>query len=101
MSSRLTYKQLKGLSVETVSGSVLGHVHDLVLEMDGQLVAQYVVRASVLRGQEYLVSRDQVVRFEVGRLVVDDSVRQAEGRSSDIRKKISLQPEPLAMRDVE
>ncbi len=71
---RMNFKQLKGLDVLTMSGTMLGHVFEIVLEIEGQLVAQYVVRPSVISSKEYLVSRDQIVRFEENRVIVDDNV---------------------------
>lgn len=96
---RLSLKQLKSLSVETVSGVALGHVHDVVLQTDGQLVAQYIVKSSMIRGNEYVVSRDQVVRFEEKRLVVDDTV-SATNESPDTKSStIRISPKPIAMRE--
>ena len=60
---RMSLKQLKYLHVETVSGAKLGHVHELTLELDGQLIAQYQGRASMIGGKVYLGGRDQVVRL--------------------------------------
>jgi uncharacterized protein YrrD len=88
----------RSLSVETVSGTKLGHVHDLVFEIDGQLVAQYEIRFSLLSGNRYLVNRDQVVRFESDRLVVEDGVLRSNAVKGEA-KKAAPSPEPVAMRD--
>jgi len=71
---RINFKQLKVLDVETVSGLALGHIYDIVFEIEGQLVAQYIVKPSIISSKEYLVSRDQIVRFEKNRIIVDDNV---------------------------
>ncbi len=71
---RLTFKQIKSLHVETESGVLLGHVHDIVFEVEGQLVAQYIVRPSMLSSKEFFVSRDQIVRFEEKKMIVDDNL---------------------------
>jgi len=92
---RLTLKQLRGLHVETVSGVSLGHVHDLVLEIDGQLVAQYFVKSSLFGNKEYLIGRDQVVRFEEKKMIVDDTVRTIEVEEG--RKKLQIAQKAIAM----
>ncbi|MBU0596887.1 PRC-barrel domain-containing protein [Patescibacteria group bacterium] len=94
---RITLKQLKNLDVETLSGTKLGHVFDLVMEIDEQFIAQYEVRSSVLSTKNYLISRDQVVRFESGKMVVDDSV--ALEYCEPIKEKTSARPEPAVMRE--
>ncbi len=81
---RLTLKQLKHYSVETVSGVKLGHVSDIVLDTDGQMIAQYEVKESIISAKEYLIGRDQIARFEDKKIIVDDNV---------IRKEITA-PEP-------
>lgn len=94
---RLTLKQLRALRVETVSGTSLGHVHELVFEIEGQMIVQYLVRSSLLSNKEYLISRDQVVRFEEKRMIVDDAVRPIEIESE--RKKLQVAPKAVAMRN--
>ena len=94
---RLDIKQLKKMSVETKSGSVLGKVRSIMFETEGQLVAQYVVRLSFIGGVEYMINRDQVIKFEKDKIIVDDSVglkRGIEERS----KRPDSSPEPIAMR---
>ena len=84
--------------METVSGVSLGHVHDVVVEIEGQLIAQYVVRHSVLSSNEYLIGRDQVVRFEEKKMIVDDGVEK-KGEGEEKKKSSGLSPHPVAMRD--
>ena len=95
---RMTLKQLKQLDVETASGTELGHVHDVVFEIDGQLVAQYVVKVSKWSAKSYLVSRDQVVRFEEYKMVVDDGVAREEA-SQHVAKSSVVKTEAVAMRE--
>lgn len=96
---RVDFKQLKQLTVETLSGEKLGHVHDLVLEIDGQLVAQYQVKSSLLSTKEHLVSRDQVVRFEEKRMIVDDTVTPV-GVVKGEKKTMPSGVEPVSMRNI-
>ncbi|MEK7084489.1 MAG: PRC-barrel domain-containing protein [Patescibacteria group bacterium] len=95
---RLTLTQLKHLSVETVSGVKLGRVHDVVFEIDGQLVAQYLVRRPLLGGALYRISRDQVVRFEEHRLIVDDGVVK-ESVQEEVFGKKQVRVEPVLTRE--
>ena len=71
---RIHLSELKRLSVETKSGNVLGKIKDIVFEIDGQLIAQYIVKSSMIGGKEYIINRDQVVNFKDGKMIVDDSV---------------------------
>lgn len=94
---RISIKQVKHLVVETVDGNKLGKVHELVLDTNGQLVAQYEVRPYVLSREKYLISRDQVVRFEYKKLIVDSGVKpEPAGREETVGQMPN--PEPVAMR---
>lgn len=96
---RLSLKQLKQLDVETISGDKLGHVFDLILEVNGQMVAQYIVKSSILSSKEYLVNRDQVIRFEEDKMIVEDGT--AKGTPQERKKKSKPMPNPVAMRKLE
>lgn len=69
---RMTLKQLKKCDVETLSGTNLGKVIDIVFDTEGQHIVQYKVKSSMIGG-EHLISRDQVVRFEEEKMVVYDT----------------------------
>lgn len=94
---RMGYRELKHLAVETQSGAMLGHVHDLVLDTEGQLVAQYEVKSSLLSAKVYLISRDQVARFEEHKMIVVDGITPTE-LGSRKKKVMKVAPEPMAMR---
>ena len=94
---RLDLKQLKQLSVETESGQKLGKIYDVVFELEGQIIAQYLVR-SLLHTKDYLISRDQVVRSEEKRIVVTDSVAKESVLSVEDPPPIRASVEPLTMR---
>lgn len=72
---RITFKQLKKLSVETLSGALLGLVYDVVIDCDSQTIIQYKVKKNQVIGskQEYLISKDQVARYEEQKLIVYDT----------------------------
>ena len=90
-------KQLKNMAVETASGSSLGKIYDIVFEIEGQLVAQYYVRPNFISSKKYIVGRDQVVRFEEEKLIVDDAV--AKVHIKDEKRKRMPQASPVAMRE--
>ena len=78
---RIDFKTLKRLSVETVSGTVLGHVHEIEIEIEGHLIAQYKVKSSFLGQSNYLVSRTQVISIDNKKMIVDDDVAVVTNRS--------------------
>ena len=77
---RLSFKKIKQLQVETASGIKLGRVSDIILDTEGQLVAQYVVKHSIISDKTYLISREQIVRFEDKKIIVDDNVSRDVAR---------------------
>jgi len=93
---RMDLKQLKSLSVETVSGKKLGHVFDLVFEIDGQLVVQYLVRTHALGGRVYMIGRDQIVRFSAKKILVEDRVFDVDSREEVARRTVAS-PQSVAM----
>lgn len=95
---RLSFKHLKNYSVETASGTKLGHVADIVFEIEGQLIAQYIVNSSFMSSKEYTVSRDQIVRFEDKKIIVDDNVSKEKTTDKAQRKNNISSAEPVAMR---
>ena len=97
---RINWKQLKNLVVETASGVELGHIFDVVFEIEGQLVAQYMVRSSIFSSKKYIISRDQIVRFEEEKMVVDDDVSVVKSVDVENRSAVSG-AEPVVMREVE
>lgn len=87
---RFDLKILKNLSVETQSGTKLGNVYDLVLETSGQMIAQYLVKLSVMSRTVYRISRDQVVKFTEKKLVVDDGVVKEKKSTVLARRKTAV-----------
>ena len=41
---RIAFKQLKKMKVETLSGTNLGKVHDIIFDTEGQNIIQYIVK---------------------------------------------------------
>lgn len=92
----LSFKKIKQSSVETASGIKLGHVSDIVFETEGQMIIQYVVKHSIISDKIYLISRDQIIRFENKKIIVDDNIKKAENASTE--QQSSINPEPISMR---
>ncbi len=95
---RLSYKALKKCSVETLSGTVIGHITDIIIASEGQEIIQYQVKHSKFGGSVYLISRDQVVRFEEKKMVVYDTALPNELRKG-VKEGIPITPEPAVMRE--
>lgn len=91
---RMSYTQLKRLPVETADGRMVGHVCDLELEIDGQLVAAYMVRKHRLY-PAVRIGRDEVIIITSKKMVVDNRVSAQENAFSS--SPIS-NPEPVIMR---
>ena len=71
---RISYSQLKKLTVETVSGDMLGHVGDIVLDGEEHAVVQYEVKSSMLSTKKYMIARGQVVSITAEKMIVKDAV---------------------------
>lgn len=93
---RLNLKQLKSLLVETAGGIKLGRIHDVIFETEGQIVAQYLVKPSLISGKKFLINREQVVRFEQDKMVVEDSAVK-EVAAEKKQRKIAVEPEPFGV----
>ncbi len=96
---RLPYKQLKRLPVQTKSGKTLGRVRDIVIETEGQLVAQYLVAPTALSSKTYLIGRDQIIAIQAAAIIVADSAVTENSRNPLQQKSDSMRPEAIAMRE--
>ncbi|PLX26474.1 hypothetical protein C0581_04395 [Candidatus Parcubacteria bacterium] len=95
---RIHLSELKRLSVETKSGNVLGKIKDIIVEVDGQMIAQYIVKPTMLGRTQYIINRDQIIGVQNKKLIVDDNVGMDKvSEKSDERMPSS--PEPIAMRE--
>lgn len=95
---RITLSQLKRLPVETKSGTKLGKVYDLVLEIEGQTIAQYHVKSALVVGEKYLVSRNQVIEINSKKMIVEDNVKK-QLIEDEPQKKLAVEPERIIMRE--
>ena len=97
---RINFKQLKKLPVETLSGTRIGKVQDIIMDLDDQSVVQYIVKSSGLGSDEHTISRDQIARFEEKRIVVYDTV--IKKKEKGLEKILPKFPETeVAMRKTE
>lgn len=85
---RMSLKQLKKMTVETLSGTKLGKVQDIIFDIDGQVVVQYEVKHSGMTGTDYIIHRDQVVKFEEKKMIVYDTVIKKKESSQMPRMKV-------------
>ena len=79
---RIALKQLKKMTVETLSGTKLGKVQDVIMDIDEQTVVQYQVKHTGISGSDYLINRDQIARFEEKKIVVYDTVLHKKEKNS-------------------
>ena len=92
---RLRFTQIKKSTVQTLSGTVLGNIVDIVFNVDGQDIVQYEVRQGISR-KTVLISRDQIVRFDEGVVVVYDTAVPKEVRIKNKHLSDS-QSEPVTL----
>lgn len=71
---RLTSTLLRRLVVKTISGEVLGKIKSWEIDTDEQMIVQYIVSSSPLRGRKFIIHRGQVKSFTETEMIVDDSV---------------------------
>lgn len=95
---RISYSHLRKLSVETKTGKILGHVCDLVLDIDGYDIVQYEVKSYILSTKKYIIDRKQVISITTEKIIVDDAVIVQKGDPLHLSQG-ELGAEAVAMRD--
>ena len=71
---RLNLKQLKNLSVETISGISLGFVHDIVWDTQSNMLVQLLVKKITAPTKKYLINTTQIVKIDETKIVVEDNI---------------------------
>lgn len=94
---RISYKDLRKLTVETELGDDLGSVCDVIVDVDSSCIVQYKVRSSVLDREPLLVSKNQVLSISHEKMIVRDSVIRDRKENSRVQSG-SVDPEPIVMR---
>lgn len=87
---KFSLAQLKKMDVETELGLRLGRVFNIIFDTEGQNVLQYEV-GNYFNKKLYLVSRDQVVKFEDKKMIVDDSVKKVKvGEGAEEKSQVEV-----------
>lgn len=66
--------KLMRLPVITESGTKLGRIYDIKLELPAQAVTGYLVRSSALSRQNFLIKPTQIVKITAEEIVVEDAL---------------------------
>lgn len=96
----LTLKELKQLSVETQSGTQLGQVSDVIFQTEGQTVAQYIVKSSMLSTLKYTIHQRQVITISATKMVVDDMVIPSEKKMTAQQDVLSGKTQPATLSQI-
>ncbi|MFA7245249.1 MAG: PRC-barrel domain-containing protein [Candidatus Magasanikbacteria bacterium] len=89
---RLNFKQLKGLEVETKNGIFLGHIYDIVVDIESNLLVQIVVKKMTSPNKKYLINTSQIVQVKVDKIIVEDNM--------SVEKKIDLNQNKIPTGDI-
>jgi sporulation protein YlmC with PRC-barrel domain len=92
----LNSKDLINLPVETKSGIFLGKVFDFELETDSGIITKfYVKRGNLIEGllkrEQLIISRNQVISLDKEKMVVEDGLIKAEAEAPALEKAKSLE----------
>jgi len=91
-------KQLKNLPVETESGLVLGHVHNLILETDILSLKQIAVNANklIIISNDLLINADQIISITAEKIIVNDNVKKTLVNEEKVHKLASETVSPIS-----
>lgn len=73
----INLQKLLRLPVYTESGTKLGRIFDLELEVESHGVARYLVKPSFFSARIFLIQVSQIKEITSDRVVVDDAVLKA------------------------
>ncbi|OGY41574.1 MAG: hypothetical protein A2Y82_01110 [Candidatus Buchananbacteria bacterium RBG_13_36_9] len=86
----INQKQLKKVAVETQSGHFLGYISDIELETDTGVIERYYVKSLLsipgLFKNKLLIHKNQIISFEPGKMVVEDSAIKEKAGSNAFKK---------------
>lgn len=66
--------ELKGRVVLTHSGTKLGHLKDVIMDIDSSRVLQYIVSRGLLGGPDLLISSIEVIEIREDAIIVKDTL---------------------------
>lgn len=72
MTMKLACSKLLKMHVYTTSGKHVGKIKDISFDLDSGMIKEYLVHS--LLQKSYTIAREQVVRYEEDRIIVDDMV---------------------------
>ncbi|OGH59789.1 MAG: hypothetical protein A2725_02110 [Candidatus Magasanikbacteria bacterium RIFCSPHIGHO2_01_FULL_33_34] len=90
-----SYNEIKSKVVETKSGTRIGKVCDLLINTEQDFITHYEVKTKLVGGDNILISREQIIRHEQNKIIVDDNVKLIEAK--EIKQNSNINPEPIAM----
>ncbi|HLD61248.1 MAG TPA: PRC-barrel domain-containing protein [Patescibacteria group bacterium] len=70
----INLQSLLHLPVFTKSGTNLGKVHDLKIDVDTHAIKQYIVESGLIAKHHYLIGPAQVIEITEEKIVVDDTI---------------------------
>ena len=73
----INFQKLLRLPVYTESGSKLGRVYDLDLDIDTHNVMRYVIKANILSAKKYLIQNFQIKSISDDKIIVYDTTISA------------------------
>lgn len=94
--TRVSFKQLKKLPVQTHAGQHLGRIDDAIVDIESHNIAQYRVKKSILSDGEYLIAPGQVEQVQEDKIIVSDNIEKIEEEPPE-RKQQAATPESVAM----
>lgn len=90
---KLACSKILKMHVYTTSGTHMGKVKDISFDIDTGMVVEYLVNSLLYK--TYVIAREQVVRYEEDRIIVEDRVLNDTGE-----KKVTIPltpPNPIGL----
>lgn len=89
----LENQDLINLPVYTKSGQNLGRINHFEIEEDSQTIIRYYVKSGLIQGlwkKQLIIQRSQVISINKEKMVVEDSVKQAEQEAEAVKLATSV-----------
>jgi uncharacterized protein YrrD len=74
----MDFKTLRDLPVETETGLMLGHVHDIIVETNSLVIKQIAVNHHklIMLDDDILISTEQIISVTEQKIVVADNIKK-------------------------
>ncbi len=91
----INHQKLIHLPVFTESGTKLGHVYDLEIDLDTHQIRKYMVGPRFIGKETYLITPAQIKSITAEKMVVEDTITKApeEAKKTRIPPIIDTMPE--------